>query len=50
MGFDWKRYEQKQRLLKKRKEEVEAVKEWIDNIEDEQARYVFKMWYLDNLS
>lgn len=50
MGFDWKRYEQKQMLLEKKKNEAAEVKEWIDDIEDDQARYVFKMWYLDNLS
>lgn len=49
MGFDWKRYEQKQMLLEKKKKEAAEVKEWIDDIEDDQARYVFKMWYLDNL-
>ena len=50
MGFDWKRYEQKQRLLEKKKIEADEIKEWIDDIEDDQARFVLRMWYLDNLS
>ena len=50
MGFDWKRYEQKQRLLEKKITEAAEVKLWIENIEDGQTRYVFRMWYLDNLS
>ena len=49
-GFDWKRYERQQDLLKRKKEKMTAVEEWIGNIEDVQARYVFRLYYIDGLS
>lgn len=50
VGFDWGLYEQRERTLKRKKDEVKAVKQWIDNIEDGQTRCVFKMFYIDGMS
>ena len=49
-GFDWKRYEQKQDLLVRKKAEAAWIESWIAEIEDGQVRYVFSMRYIENLS
>lgn len=50
VGFDWDKYRRKQDLLEKKKEERENVKNWIEGIEDGQARWVFRMWYIKKMS
>lgn len=50
VGFDWALFERRERTLKKKKDEVKAVKQWIDNIEDGQTRCVFRMFYIDGMS
>lgn len=49
-GFDWKRYEQKQDLLVRKKAEAAWIESWIAGIEDGQVRYVFNMRYIENMS
>ena len=50
VGFDEKKYLRRKAALMKKREEVAAVEEWIDGIEDAQTRCVFKMYYIDGLS
>ena len=50
VGFDWKKYEQKQNLLERKRQEKKEVKDWIENIEDGQTRWVFRMWYIEKMS
>lgn len=50
VGFDWKLYRQRQRILEQKKAKCEVVKEWINGIEDGQARCVFKMFYIDEMT
>ena len=49
VGFDRERYEKKERALERKKEEVKAVKEWIEAIEDGQTRCIFRMRYIDGM-
>lgn len=49
VGFEWGRYQHKQNLLEQKKKEQRDVKEWIEQIEDVQARWVFKMWYIEKM-
>ena len=50
VGVDEKKYLRRKAALMKKREEVAAVEEWIDGIEDAQTRCVFKMYYIDGLS
>ena len=43
IGFDWERYGRRQQDLEKKKARCQAVENWIDGIEDVQARTVFRM-------
>ncbi len=47
IGFDWERYGRRQQDLEKKKARCLAVENWIDGIEDVQARTVFRMYYID---
>lgn len=47
IGFDWERYGRRQQDLEKKKARCQAVENWIDGIEDVQARTVFRMYYID---
>lgn len=47
---DWPAHERYREILEKKKEEVRAVQEWIDGIEDIRARCIFRMFYIDGLS
>lgn len=49
VGFDWKRYEDRKRVLERRKAQVKAVEEWIEHIEDGQTRCVFRMRYITGM-
>ena len=50
VGFDWPLYECRQRILEQKKDQVQAVEKWIQNIDDGQARCIFKMFYVDGMS
>ena len=50
VGFDWERYERRQKILAAKKAEVKAVEKWIEAIEDGQTRCVFRMFYQDGMT
>ena len=50
VGFDGKKYDRRRAALERKKKEAQAVEEWIGDIEDAQARCVFKMYYINGLS
>lgn len=50
VGFDWPLYEHRQKALKRRKEQVLAVEQWVNSIPDGQTRCVFRMRYIDGMS
>lgn len=47
VGFDRERYERREKVVERKKEELKAVKDWINAIEDGQTRCVFKMRYME---
>ena len=49
VGFDWKRYERRNKILDSKKAKCRAVEKWIDAIKDGQTRCVFKMFYIDGM-
>ena len=50
VGFDWKLYEHREKVLESKKAKVTAVEAWIHAIKDGQARCVFKMFYIDGMT
>lgn len=50
VGFDQERYERRVKRLREKERQVAAVEEWIENIEDDQVRIVFKMFYMQGYS
>ncbi len=50
VGFDRKKYESREKILKNKKEKCQTVEKWIDAIEDGQTRCVFKMFYIDGMT
>lgn len=50
VGFDWPLYEHRQKVLERRKEQVAAVEQWINGIQDGQTRCVFRMRYIEGQS
>lgn len=50
VGFDWDLYEHRKGVLERRKAQVEAVEQWIDDIRDGQIRCVFRMRYIDGMN
>lgn len=50
VGFDWEKYERREKALMNKKAEARAVEEWINDIEDGQTRCVFRMYYIDGMS
>lgn len=50
VGFDWKLYERRRRILEEKKAKVKAVERWINAIEDGQTRCVFRMFYIDGMT
>jgi len=48
VGFDYALYDRRKTILTNKKTKVAAVEEWIENIEDVQARAVFRMRYIQN--
>lgn len=49
-GFDWSLYERRQKALRMKEAELKAVTEWVEAIDDEEARLVFRMRYLERKS
>ena len=49
-GFDWKLHDRRQRILDNKKARCKAVEDWIRSIEDGQARYVFRMFYIEGMT
>lgn len=50
VGFDWPLYEHRKKVVERKKEELKAVKKWINSIEDGQTRCVFQMKYIDGMN
>ena len=50
IGFNWPLYENRKRILERKKEKIKAVEQWIDSIEDGQTRCVFRMRYIDDMN
>lgn len=50
IGFDGDLYTRRKKTLEKKKEQVRAVEQWINQIEEGQARYVFKMFYINGMT
>ena len=50
VGFDREKYERRKKRLKEKEQQVAAVEEWIESIEDDRARLVFEMFYIKRLS
>ena len=49
-GFEWSRYDRKRQMLLKKRRELQEVTEWIDAVEDEMAKQVLRMRYIDRMS
>ena len=49
-GFNWKLHDRRQRILDNKKARGKAVEDWIRSIEDGQARYVFRMFYIEGMT
>lgn len=50
VGFNWPLYENRNRVLERKKEKLKAVEQWINSIEDGQTRCVFRMRYIDDMN
>lgn len=50
VGFDWPLYQRRTGRLEKVKEQVKAVEDWIEAIEDGQTRCVFRMYYINGMT
>lgn len=50
VGFNWPLYENRKRVLERKKEKIKAVEQWINVIEDGQTRCVFRMRYLEGMN
>lgn len=50
ISYDRERCQRKQAQLIKKEEEAEAIRTWIEEIEDTIARQVFRLYYIENLN
>lgn len=50
VGFDWPLYQSRTERMEKVKEQVKAVEDWIEAIEDGQTRCVFRMYYINGMT
>lgn len=50
VGFDWEKYERREKDLMNKKAKARAVEKWINDIEDGQTRCVFRMYYIDGMT
>lgn len=49
VGFDWSLYDRRKNALEAKREKAAAVENWINAIEDVQARCVLRMFYIDGM-
>lgn len=49
VGFDRELYRRRKKTLEKKKAQIKAVEQWINQIEDGQTRCVFRMFYMDGM-
>lgn len=49
VGFDGEKYDRKMADLEKKKKDRQFLIDWIGNIEDDQVRMVFTLYYIDQL-
>lgn len=49
VGFDEGRYRRKRRVLDRKEAEAEAIRKWVEDIEDAVTRKVFEYYYLEGL-
>lgn len=49
-GFDGQLYDQRKKILERKREKCKAVEDWIDAIADTTTRCVFRMYYVDGLT
>ncbi len=49
VGFDRELYRRRKKTLEKKKAQIKAVEQWINQIEDGQTRCVFRMFYIDGM-
>lgn len=50
VGFDKELYAKREKNLNRKKEQVKAVEQWINQIKEGQTRCVFKMFYIQGLN
>ncbi len=50
VGFDQERYDRRKHTYDHKMAQAAAVERWIQNIEDDQTRYVFKAFYQQGLT
>ncbi|MDQ9760088.1 hypothetical protein RFZ45_14490, partial [Acinetobacter baumannii] len=50
VGFDQEKYDRRKKTLSEKRKKAKAVEEWIDLIEDGQARCIFKMFYINGMT
>lgn len=50
VGFDRELYRRRKKTLEKKKAQIKAVDQWINQIEDGQTRCIFRMYYIDGMT
>ena len=50
VGFDRELYRRRKKTLEKKKAQIKAVEQWINQIEDGQTRCIFRMYYIDGMT
>lgn len=50
VGFDQEKYDRRKKILSEKRKKAKTVEEWIDLIEDGQARCIFKMFYINGMT
>ena len=50
VGFDQERYNRRKQALQNKKEKAQAVKKWIEDIEDVCTRNVFRAYYTEGMN
>ena len=50
VGFDQEKYDRRKKILSEKRKKAKAVEEWIDSIEDGQARCILKMFYINGMT
>ena len=50
VGFDRELYRRRKKTLEKKKAQIKAVDQWLNQIEDGQTRCIFRMYYIDGMT